>query len=552
LWRSAAAAALTAGIGLAPSPASAFQIETSQTSGCHEGITLDALAQVGWPDGREPPPLDDTDQRIADDLPFDLPAEAEDPWTVALLIGIRHNDVRALDPFDLPGLAVLHGDPARQAEHCLRTEQQDGAQGDALALADCRAFVLGQVAQALIGSDGEVDMDRRILVETHLKFRGSIQLDLHAYPFLVGRALHAIQDSYTHTFRNAATEEIRTVLNWVEGNLDGSSDEERDGHAHVSQLDLCGSTPAQERRRGWAVAASADLLSALAAPAGSRGERLERAAAVFDDHTQREPGCTAANTWCDAPEASLSTSCAAGGGSGAGAACAVLVAILFMGRRRRAGALALALLLAPAAAAAQDEPGPDADPAEQERAEEEEQAERSDTATENSLEREAEVIERLPDPVSETWGAAFNAGVAFDRGAGAVALGLRWNPWRDLGFGLDAEYNPWVSVSGFDLAAGAVSLYVPVIWRLKRFGTWELRSTAYAGATMILFDLVGVDRGTVGVFAGINPLGLALPLGAHAKLVIKPGDIAVSAPQLRGIPFYYLQYRFTFGVEWYP
>jgi hypothetical protein len=179
----------------------------------------------------------------------------------------------------------------------------------------------------------------------------------------------------------------------------------------------------------------------------------------------------------------------------------------------------------------------------------EREAERQD---DESLEREERVIEHLPDPVSETWGAALNIGAAIDRGAGAVALGARWNPSRTLGFGLDAEYNPWVSVSGSEFAAGAASLYAPVILRLKRFGTWELRTTAYAGATMILFDLVGVDRGTVGLFAGINPLGLALPLGAHAKLVIKPGDFVISAPQLRGIPYYYHQYRFTIGVEWFP
>lgn len=34
--------------------------------------------------------------------------------------------------------------------------------------------------------------------------------------------------------------------------------------------------------------------------------------------------------------------------------------------------------------------------------------------------------------------------------------------------------------------------------------------------------------------------------------MIKPGDVVISAPQLRGIPYYYHQYRFTVGVEWYP
>jgi hypothetical protein len=315
---------------------------------------------------------------------------------------------------------------------------------------------------------------------------------------------------------------------------------------------------------------------------------MERVVAVFADHTRRQAGCTADNDWCDAQELTLSTGCAAIGGApigGPGWPLAAL-AMLALGRAavrrarkwRRLAALTLAsALLTPSVAGAQDrqdeqseageaaggDPGDQSDQGDQgqgdqgdqgdqgnpEQSAREHRAERSEGA---ALAREERVIEHLPDPVSETWGVALNIGAAVDRGAGSVSLGARWNPWRDLGFGLDAEYNPWVSVSGFEVAPGAASLYVPVIWRLKRFGTWELRSTAYAGASMILFDLVGVDRGTVGLFGGINPLGLALPLGGHAKLVIKPGDVAISAPQLRGIPYYYLQYRFTIGVEWYP
>jgi len=581
MWRSAAAAA---GVALlaAPATATAFQVETSQTSSCHESITLDALDQIGWPDDRDPPPLDDTGQRIADDLPFSLPDDRQDLWTIALLIGIRYNDLRALDPFDLPGLSTLHGDPDHQVEHCIRRLEDDGPEGDLAALEACREFVLDEVRAALgeEADDGVIDMDASIAVETHLVFRGGVEVELPAYPFHLGRALHALQDSFTHTFRNHDDGRIRTVLNWVEGNLDGSSDESVNGHPHVSALDTCGSDADEQIRRDGAVAASAALMEAVGMAAAGQSERVDRARQVFNDQTRREEGCTVANDYCDSPEASLSTGCSAAGPGGGGLWSAGLLALtaLFLRRGRvrsvarararaararhrvrrrpdpggpglRPLAVAIAVLAAlavPRAALAQTE----AD--ENERDRREDAANTSDKATENTLDREDQVIQRLPDPVVETWGAAFNLGAAIDRGAGNVSVGLRWNPWRDLGFGLDAEYNPWVSASGFEVAAGAASLYVPVIWRLKRFGTWELRSTAYAGATTILFDLVGVDKGSVGLFAGWNPLGLALPLGAHTKLVVKPGDFVVSAPQLRGIPFYYHQYRFTFGVEWYP
>jgi hypothetical protein len=574
----------------APASAIAFQIETSQTSSCHEEVTLEALDEAGWPDDRDPPPLDETGERIADDVPFSLPDDRQDLWTIAMLIGNRYNDVRALDPFDLPRLAELHGDPDRQPEHCIRRLGDDGPEGDAGALAACRRFVLDQVEAALGEEidDGEVDMDALIDVDTHLVFRGRVEVSLPAYPFHVGRALHAMQDSFTHTFRNHEDGRIRTVLNWVEGNLDGSSDEAVNGHPHVSALDTCDSSGDDQLRRDGAVAASAALLEALGTP-GSRAERLARAGVVLDEATRREPGCTVENDYCDSPEASLSTGCAAaGGGSGSGLFAAGLLGLAALGLRRgrvraalrararaarergrarlrrprgddrRAGparrlvrvAVAAAVVLVglglPRAGSAQSAP----DEAERERRED--VANTSDEAAETTLEQEERTVDRLPDPVVETWGAALNVGAAVQRGAGNASLGVRWNPWRDLGFGLDVEYNPWVSVSNFEVAPGAASLYVPVIWRLKRFGTWELRTTAYAGATMILFDLVGVDKNSVGLFAGINPLGLALPLGAHTKLVVKPGDIVISAPQLRGIPFYYSQYRFTFGLEWYP
>ncbi|HWM86708.1 MAG TPA: hypothetical protein VNO33_12740 [Kofleriaceae bacterium] len=548
----------------APPDAHAFQIETSTTSGCHEQITLDALERVGWPDGREPPALDEIGVRIADDLAFDLPAGSRDPWTIALLIGVRHNDVGGADPFDLPALSVIHADPDGQPEHCIRKAEHDGAAGDQQALDACRDFVLAQLEEAL-GGGGEVDMDAVIEIETHLLFRGQVDVDLARYPFQLGRALHAMQDSFTHTFRDHGSQEVLHVLNWVEGNLEGNSDLERDGHPHLTALDECGSGAGNQRRREWAVDASADMLEALASSQGGSRGRLERARAVLDAHFQRRANCTAANDWCDIAEASPSAGCAATGGSPVGgpgwpfaalglAALARASAQRARRGRRLAALVVASALLTPATAGAQpaDDPPAEQSPEEAEQEAQEEEAETSEDAGQQSLDREEKVIDTLPDPVGETWGAAFNVAAAFDRGAGAVSLGARWNPWRDLGFGLDAEYNPWISVSGFEVAEGAASAYVPIIWRIKRFGTWELRATGYAGATMILFDLVGVDRGTVGVFAGLNPLGLALPIGTHTKLVVKPGDVVVSAPQLRGIPFYYHQYRFTVGLEWYP
>lgn len=413
VWRGAAGVIAVIAFIAAPATAFAFQIETSGTSACHESITLEALEVAGWPGGRQPPPLDDTGQRIADDLPFDLADDKKDLWTIALLIGVRHNDVGANDPFDLPALSQLHGDPARQPEHCLRQAPNDGASGDQQALDACGDFVIEQLEQALAAGNGdEVDMDATVEVETHLLFRGDIDLDLPAYPFHVGRALHAIQDSYAHQFRDPADERVRSVLNWVEGNLEGGSDEMRDGHPHLSTMDECGNNAGDRRRRDWAVQASADLLTALAS---DQGGRVDRARAVFAAHTELEPGCNAANNYCDTREATLATGCSTAGSAQLGGPGWLLaaLALLALGRaavqrasgRRRVAALVVAVaLLTPVAAGAQEETGDEQSEAEQAR----EAEETGDEQEEQSLAREERVLERLPDPVSETWGAAFS------------------------------------------------------------------------------------------------------------------------------------------------
>src|SRR5690606_7511519 len=113
-----------------------------------------------------------------------------------------------------------------------------------------------------------------------LVFRGRVELSLPAYAFHLGRALHALQDSYTHSFRHPETSAVRHVLNWVEGNGALAHDLERDGHPHLGALDECAERP--DPREARAIAASAELMAALADPSGGRAGRLARATAVLD------------------------------------------------------------------------------------------------------------------------------------------------------------------------------------------------------------------------------------------------------------------------------
>ena len=96
-----------------------------------------------------------------------------------------------------------------------------------------------------------------------------------------------------------------------------------------------------------------------------------------------------------------------------------------------------------------------------------------------------------------------------------------------------------------------INLYVPIIVKLRKFGSWELRSTFGVGGSYLLSQLVEANRGSIGVYANWNPLGIAVTVSPNWKLIIKPGDISVPIPALTGFPFYYKQYRLSIGFEFY-
>ncbi len=84
---------------------------------------------------------DRTDKAVIDDLPFRVDADMKDLGAVALLIGVRDNDLKGRTPNEVDALAMVHGDPAGQREHCLRSPQDDEPNGSQSALAGCRGFI---------------------------------------------------------------------------------------------------------------------------------------------------------------------------------------------------------------------------------------------------------------------------------------------------------------------------------------------------------------------------------------------------------------------------
>lgn len=524
-------AAFATSITLTASSADAYTYETLQTRGCHEEITVRSLlaARDELPTAG-PLEATDADQVAIDDLPFDVETTFyRDIGAVTLLIGVRDNDLKGRSGLSAQELVKVHGAVDNQREHCLRRPGHDEPDGSLDALEDCRAFIAERFADALDGLDeaGRVEANDRVALDVNLAFRGTVELELPRTYVRLGQALHALQDSFTHTMRTADGRRVTVVLNWIDV-VEGEHHEPRDGPPHMSALDECGADDELRRERvRLAEEGSLALIRAALDPTLTVEEKRGQAEAVMDDYLTFEPGCSAADDWCDAPEnAFRDGSClctqptgAPSGSVPATAGAALLAALAFLRRSRRlpssrslAGAAVLFVLATPAPAAAHD------------------------PAAWNEDKREG-------------FGVHTAVGGGLDNGALVAVLGARYGITNNWLVGLDVEYNPWFSFDARRFSRGVASSYAVGIYRFPVSDRLALRTIGRVGASVMLFDLVGVPAGSVGPFLGLTPLGLSYEMRPNVYFVIDPLQIAIPIPQVVGAPFAYRQYRLTLGFQ---
>lgn len=501
------------GVGLWPNGGRAFQIDSPVTDDCHERITASALREAGWPGGAIPVEFDDYQERIHDDLPFSLPADLNDPWSMALLIGAREPDLEGHSTLDLPALSHVHGHPDKQDAHCLRAPAHDGELGDSQALSACKDFILSELRIALGTEAGSEQFQGTTQIPVSLVFRGEVDVELQRFGFHLGRALHALQDGFSHTFRSSDGSTVHSVLNWTDWIKD-HYDSARDGHQHLSPLDECSDAAPAELRVGKAVEASTALLESLSDIDATNDARIAAAADVVDRYLALEPGCSAENDWCDAPERfEESTMGCSVSSRSQGLWWLAIVLFAFFWRRHRLWSftgLVVAVMCM-------------------------------------CVTSQAHAQERAP---GVPWGLYAAGGVSIDRGALAFSFGGRAQLNKNLYLGADLEYNPWFSLETGEFADGVINAYATIILAWARLGDMELRTSGHLGISVLLFDLVGADEGSVGPFGALTLLGIAWDLGPQVKWVIDPAQVAVPIPQVTGIPFYYLQYRFVTGIQW--
>jgi len=543
-----------------PRLAHAYTISSAITAGCHEKITTDALRAVRLELASAGPlPADRNERALIDDLEFTPAGDMTDLGGATLLVGVRDNDLKGRDSMALSQLALVHGDPSAQREHCLRNSHEKEPGGSATAVLDCRAFIVERIGEALAGLDATStpDLANRTSLPLYLSLRHGVDASLPTYYVRIGQAIHAIEDSFTHTYRSPDEMQITVNLDWVD-EANGNLVEATDGPPHSTELDRCDDPDdLRQRRRELATEAATAVLRTTLDPNQTNDQKMAAVEVILDKYLSYSQGCTFDNNWCQATERQYGNgqfSCSMGGPqrrtSGWGWAM-ILGLFALAGRARwRHGKKALmgmtVLLIVgflPSRALAQPEPGGPPDDA-------------AAVAAEHKAPPPVTTPVKEPgpkDPSQVALGAYLGGSGSVNNAAAAAALGARLRFSKHWTFGLDAEWNPWIAVNGAStVRAGVFNGYGTVIFRLPlAYEQFNLRTTANLGVSRLLIDLYGAPKGSTGIYAGLSPLGLEWKMSRLLFLIINPLNFAMPTPQLKGVPFSYSQYRFTIGLEVY-
>ncbi len=539
-------------------PARAWQIQDPIHKSCHERISHAALRAVGY--ASPPPPLTGDDARLPEAL--EIPTEAYDPniYALSLVLGVRYPDTHGVPDFSFHRLAAGANEPSDQSAHCLRRAEDDGPEGDVRAIAACRATIesLYWRAVASLGDDGRVSPAVRTSGRFNTAFQGPVDYPVSEVYWFAGQAMHALEDSFTHTFRVADHTRVVHVMNWVD-QVRCSIDEPRDGHGHEKVMDDCeDGDPSMNARFTAATTAATELLAAITTP-GTRTERSVRLGAVLDRWLTLQPGCVYENGYCNHPEfewlatSSRSDSHMCDGLFGCDAAprvappiapvaarislreglamSIVLVALALVRRRLRrvvasGAALAFVALSDPPVARA-DEPAPPLTP--------------------DALHASAPPLVS-PAASGRGFHAEGRASLSVDNPAYALGLaGLYGFSRADVGAFI--ELNPWYSVERGRMSMGATNLGALAHYIHPLRPDLRLRFGAGLGFSVLNADMLGADGGKVGVYANVRLLGLVWQIADRAALTVDPFDLALPAPALTGWPVLYTQHRVSVGLQ---
>lgn len=560
-------------LALQSHPTHAWSIGSQlDNGGCHEPITAQALRTVRAAFDTAPvlTPTRDEAAMIADVL-FAPPGDfVRDLAGMTLLLGVRDNDLKGINPLSSLDLIQVHGSPTTQQEHCIRASADDDADGNRSALAACRAFIVNTATEALDGLDasGKVDPARRTPLTLFVAIRGEITPQLPLFYVRMGAAMHALEDGFPHTYRTADGMQVTVVLNWIDL-VNGTYDEARDGPLHRAELDRCGDRdPTIRRDYDLATQAATELLRVALDPALGREQKIAQFDVVAAKYLGFQPGCTADNQWCDPAEATVTnsvTGCNASGQDGLSLCGALALAGVLIARGRRHGravVIASALVIAAASAtpARADDPPPpapsapspaDAKPGVPIPATDPVPVNGQEPGRDVKTPTVKEVAEvRVDKQLGNPWGFAASFGGAADRPAIVTSFGGRYRITERWIVGLDAGWNPWITTSPMNMRAGVATVAGTVIRRFPMaFDRVNLRTSLHLGVSTLLFDVYGAPKYSTGPYIALSPLGVDYDLGHAVRIVWDPMEMALPMPLVGQLPLYYEQFRFMLGIQ---
>ncbi len=284
-----------------------YSLHSGLTEGCHERITrsafLNALPSFG-PDPTVPMPQSDLWRefsqgvirvnRLKDDF-----SQLEDPafqlMFISVIIGVRSPDTEGHAITNLTRLRQIHADPdaSGQYAHALRGPGDDGVAGDFAAVEGTRRTIVDLVIQSF-DSRLKPPEEQIITVPLYFDFYGLVDIEVWEPAYLIGRALHALQDSFAHTIRSDDLTRILHVLNYVDA-IEGHLTERTDGLPHSDFMDTCEGETAP-------IAMTASQASVSLVIGINKALELsspEPVRLVLDEWLLYEPGCTVDNDYCD-------------------------------------------------------------------------------------------------------------------------------------------------------------------------------------------------------------------------------------------------------------
>ncbi|MFM7200463.1 MAG: hypothetical protein ACKO6N_06710 [Myxococcota bacterium] len=220
---------------------------------------------------------------------------------VSLLIGVQAPDTFGGTSMDLPNLVFVHVQSA-QTPHALREPGDHGREGRDASIERSKEYLEESVRQirVLLKSNPEHSID----VDFSLDQYGTIQLPVLEVWYLTGKALHLIQDSYSHTVRDENLKVIE-VTNFVDAQRiserSGKYDPEHYGHRHRKEADDCSMSPLY----ALAINASSELLEVLFLQDSDEAAELAwNMLALRHFQPSEQLGCSDENDFCGSPYAS--------------------------------------------------------------------------------------------------------------------------------------------------------------------------------------------------------------------------------------------------------